>query len=108
MFKASKGRLYLTFPESNWKLSTGFTDRHYVTKDKEWTDENDEITSRDVEIAVLDAEGRWRTREIAYKVLGEVVEDNILGYVNFNDWIKIISYLNTMPEDQRGMLKKIS
>tara|TARA_R100000656_G_scaffold124998_2_gene104897 strand:- start:529 stop:861 length:333 start_codon:yes stop_codon:yes gene_type:complete len=108
MFKMSKGRLHLTFPESNWKLSIGCTSMHYVTQDKQWKDENDEITSNNVELAVLDEKGEWRTKEIAYKVLGEVVEDDVLGYVTFNDWIKIISYLNTMPRDQRGILKNIS
>jgi len=47
------------------------------------------IECSNAEIAVWNKEGIWVTKKIVKKALNQKLDDNVMGYVSIEDWLKI-------------------
>lgn len=97
MFKitGSKG-FHITFP-NGVILSTQFGGGNYCDNyDKEIGEERkkSEYASTNCEIAIWQIADRnnWITEKMEWEVFGKVLGDNVKGYVNMEDWLKIFDW----------------
>ena len=47
-------------------------------------------TSNNAEIAVFAGDGEWITKEIVEAATGEILNDDVMGRVRVEDWLKIL------------------
>lgn len=82
---SSNNGFHITFP-SGLTLSTQFGAGSYITNRPSFGDKA-YGASDDCEIAIWDATGDWKTRD----VLGPDIGDDVKGYVTVADWSDIVS-----------------
>lgn len=95
-FGARNQGFWLTF-NNGYKLSTQFGPGNYCGNYPDTDFRIDSpCESDDVEIAVVDKNRSWVTKEVWLKVFGEELSDDVKGFVTFEQWLKLVKYLETL------------
>lgn len=98
-FRINRGKGFqVTFP-NGYTLSTQFGEfnycEHYPTKHieaKPIMTETIDHQSKNAEIAIIDGNGDWATREAHADIFNEILGDDVRGYVGIADWFKYLEW----------------
>lgn len=95
MFAITSSRgFHITF-ENGITLSTQFGGGNYCSnRDINIGSESSEnkLQSRDAEIAIWDAHGKWLTQQAYKETFDEAIGDDVKGYVKIEEWLKILNW----------------
>jgi len=113
MFKITSGRgFHITFP-NRLILSTQFGFGNYCSHKDLWSEDekalirNNAMESYDCEIAIFKKnDDNWLTKEMNREVFKEELNDDVKGWVEIEDWIKIFNWcVNYTINERRKRVK---
>jgi len=89
---------------NGWLVDAAFGTENYCQNGRSYhiSDPPEMLESEDCETCITDDEGKDRTYEIGH-CLGLRVDGNkndpisVLPYLHFNDWLRIVDYVNAIP-----------
>ena len=59
-----------------------------------------DFKSKDAEIAIWDADGEWLTRQAYKELFGEDIGDDVKGYVELEEWLKVLDWCRAYKPKQ--------
>lgn len=99
MFRITSGKgFHLTFP-NGITLSTQIGAGNYcvnhnqeISEELETKAKNLDVRSCNCEIAIWDKDGKWITKEMNTDLFNNEYPDDVMGYVEIEDWLKIFDW----------------
>jgi len=97
MFKITSGKGFHLIFKNGVTLSTqigwgNYCDNYNFSGDMESIMKKNSWESKDCEIGIWDKNKNWITKQMNKELFNEKNSDDVKGYVNFKNWLKIVDW----------------